>query len=237
MTQVSLRPFFSFYGSKWRMAPHYPPPRHKTIVEPFAGSAGYSLRYPDRNVVLFDLSPVICGIWDYLIRASESDIRSLPIPPPDTPIREIGLSQEAAWLIGYWVHQGSTHPGRQTSSWGQRKNQGWRPKIRERIAQQQPHIRHWKVKLGSYEEVENQPATWFIDPPYNNKAGERYYFSKWARPINFEGLGRFCRERKGQVIVCENEGATWLPFQSLGRFHAATKPDGRTSSNEMIWTN
>jgi hypothetical protein len=33
-----LRPFFGFYGGKWRDAlKHYPPPEHDTIIEPFAG--------------------------------------------------------------------------------------------------------------------------------------------------------------------------------------------------------
>jgi hypothetical protein len=48
-----LRPFFGYYGGKWRDAvKHYPPPEHTRIVEPFAASAGYSLRYPDRKVIL-----------------------------------------------------------------------------------------------------------------------------------------------------------------------------------------
>ena len=39
-----LKPFWRYYGGKYRAAPAYPPPRLGTIVEPFAGSAGYSLR-------------------------------------------------------------------------------------------------------------------------------------------------------------------------------------------------
>jgi len=42
-----LRPFWRYYGGKWRAAPSYPSPRCETIIEPFAGAAGYSLRYPD----------------------------------------------------------------------------------------------------------------------------------------------------------------------------------------------
>jgi len=33
-----LKPFWQYYGGKWRAAPHYPKPRHDTIVEPFAGA-------------------------------------------------------------------------------------------------------------------------------------------------------------------------------------------------------
>ena len=37
-TTAPLRPFFGFYGGKWRDSPrHYPPPAHTRIIEPFAG--------------------------------------------------------------------------------------------------------------------------------------------------------------------------------------------------------
>ena len=61
------------------------------------------------------------------------------------------------------------------------------------------------------QEIENQEATWFIDPPYNNAAGQRYR----TRVSDYSKLGRWCRDRWGQVIVCENYGAEWLPFEPL----------------------
>ena len=37
---AGLRPFFGYYGGKWRDAvKHYPEPAFETIIEPFAGSA------------------------------------------------------------------------------------------------------------------------------------------------------------------------------------------------------
>jgi site-specific DNA-adenine methylase len=51
---MSLRPFFTYTGGKYRLAPRYPEPRHNLIIEPFAGSAGYSLRHPEREVLLID---------------------------------------------------------------------------------------------------------------------------------------------------------------------------------------
>jgi site-specific DNA-adenine methylase len=53
-----LRPFFPYYGSKWRAARAYPPPLHRQIVEPFAGSAGYALRYRSREAVYVRYSEV-----------------------------------------------------------------------------------------------------------------------------------------------------------------------------------
>lgn len=60
---TGLRTFFNFYGGKWKAAPTYPAPKHDTIIEPFAGGAGYSLRHHERQVVLIDRDPVIAGIW------------------------------------------------------------------------------------------------------------------------------------------------------------------------------
>jgi site-specific DNA-adenine methylase len=232
-----LRPFFSYYGSKWRSAPHYPAPIHGNIIEPFAGSAGYSMLYPAKRVTLCDLSPVICGVWDYIINAPESEIRALPLPKGGESIRDLHIPEEAAWLIGFWAQEGSTHPGRQASTWGSRPGRGWRAAARERIASQQQYVRHWRVVNSSYAELPDDESTWFIDPPYNNAAGAKYYSSAWASPIDFDELAAFCKSRAGQVIVCENDGATWLPFEHLGNFRASTKRDGRTHSSEAIWTN
>ena len=69
-----LRPFFGYYGGKWRDTPRlYPPPEHNTIVEPFAGSAGYSLRFPRTpRVILYEKDPIVAGVWQYLIGVKPS---------------------------------------------------------------------------------------------------------------------------------------------------------------------
>jgi hypothetical protein len=38
----ALKPFFNYYGGKWRVARRYAPPEHDLIIEPFAGAAGYA---------------------------------------------------------------------------------------------------------------------------------------------------------------------------------------------------
>ena len=73
-----LRPFWRFYGGKWRSSLLYPQPKHGTLIEPFAGSAGYSLRYPDLNVILVEKYDVIAEIWRWLIGASPAEIRAIP---------------------------------------------------------------------------------------------------------------------------------------------------------------
>ena len=76
---MRLKPFFTYFGGKYRIAGKYPYPIHMKIIEPFAGSAGYSLRHYSRlrQVELWDVNPQIVGTWDYLIKSPESEILSL----------------------------------------------------------------------------------------------------------------------------------------------------------------
>jgi hypothetical protein len=43
------------------------------MVEPFAGAAGYSLRYPERDVILVERYAVVAEMWRYA--------RNAPGPP------------------------------------------------------------------------------------------------------------------------------------------------------------
>lgn len=45
---------FSYYGSKSKLVNLYPEPLHDTIIEPFAGSARYSLKYWDKDIYLIE---------------------------------------------------------------------------------------------------------------------------------------------------------------------------------------
>ena len=67
MEDICLKPFFCYYGGKWRVAKRYPAPVNDTIIEPFAGAAGYSTRYYNKNVILYDIDPVICGAWVFFL--------------------------------------------------------------------------------------------------------------------------------------------------------------------------
>ena len=142
-----LRPFFSYYGSKWRAGGRVPQPAHGLIVEPFAGSAGYSLRYPHKQVILYDADPVIAGIWDYIIRSSSADILALPDLPPDGNVEDLKVCPEARNLIGYWLNKGVAKPCYTWSKWARNPAFAttcnfWGPGIRQRIASQQPAVRH-----------------------------------------------------------------------------------------------
>jgi site-specific DNA-adenine methylase len=232
----TLRPFFGYYGGKWRDAiKHYPPPQHEVIVEPFAGSAGYSLRYAQRKVVLCELDPILAGVWKYLIEVSPAEIRRIRDLGPDECVDDLKVSQEARWLVGFWLNRATTSPRKRPSRWMRdeiRPGSFWGQRVRDTIASQVELIRHWKIYNCSYVDCPvTGAATWFVDPPYQG-AGRHYRFG--SSEIDFDELTDWCTSRPGLVIVCENDGAAWLPFHRLA--HVKTTRANRRSK-EVVWVN
>jgi site-specific DNA-adenine methylase len=214
---TSLRPFFPYYGSKWNIARYYPKPTHDLVIEAFAGAAGYATYYGCRQVQLIDVDPIIAGVWSYLIKASVREIMALPeLPDVGDCVDDYDISQEAKWLIGFWLNRGSATPKKTRTAYSARVDKAqlvWGARAKQRIATQLSAIRDWKVTSGSYEDIPNVEATWYVDPPYTDKG--RYYRKSFD---DFDRLGRWCVKRNGMVIVCEGAGAEWLPFEPLGDF-------------------
>jgi hypothetical protein len=50
--------------------------------------------------------------------------------------------------------------------------------------------------------------------------------------LDYSALATWCRARKGQAIVCEQDGADWLPFEHLR--HARNSIG--VSTAEVMWT-
>lgn len=235
---MRLRPFWPYFGAKHSSANHYPAPRYRRIVEPLAGSAGFSSRYWRREIVLCDRDPVIAGLWRWLIDASPSDVLDLPDVQPGQCIADLGLPPAAAALVGFWQGRGIARPrlSGSRSDWATTEeyaDQFWGEAVRQRIAGQLAMIRHWQIIEGDYRAVNGLgPATWFVDAPYRKRAGNRYRFG--ADAIDYTHLADWCRALPGQVIVCEGAGADWLPFRDLGV--AFTRMTTRERAGEMVWT-
>lgn len=231
-----LKPFFTFFGGKYRCAPHYPKPQTQVIVEPFAGSAGYSVRYPDCKVVLVERDPKIAATWRYLLTATRDDILSLPDLRPGETVSDLNIPPDAKLLVGFWCSGGSAQPRNKPSPWmlqgGRNKKSYWGAWIRDRIANQLGQIRHWELIEGDYTTAPDIEATWFIDPPYVT-AGENYRFG--SKLLDYTRLGSWCTTRKGQVMVCENVGATWLPFSPFREIQARSVGPGIRVSKEALW--
>ena len=214
---------FSYYGSKSKVVDLYPSPKFGKIIEPFAGSARYSLKYFDREVILVDKYPVIVDLWKWLQQASEADILGLPDLEIGDDIRKFDLCDGAKLLIGFCINGGSVTPKNIVCEF-----QNWN-KDKRRIAKELYKIRHWKIIQCSYDEIENTEATWFIDPPYQF-GGEHYKMP--ATDLDFQKLGEWCQSRNGHVIVCENTKANWLPFYAMRKMKGAYD-----TTTEAIWSN
>lgn len=221
-------PFFRYYGAKFQCAPKYPAPKHKKIIEPFAGAAGYSTRYYKHDVELYDTYDVIHGIWSFLIRSSPEDIMRLPVMRATDRVSDMKCCEEARGLLGMYCASGISSPQNNISSWNIKQKYFWNEKHRARIARMVPLIKHWRVFNRPYYDAPNEKATWFIDPPYQ-KWGFRYVKNK----VNYYYLAEWCAQRKGQYIVCEQHGADWLPFEP---FRSIDTGAGRVS-REVIFTN
>lgn len=224
---------FSFYGSKSKIVNKYPAPLHPIIIEPFAGSARYSLKYWEHDVILWEIDPKIYSIWKYLQRATSQEILDLPDVENATRLETIDgfsqLSDPEKWLIGFCCNGGSAQPKNVS---GHHNFNSWN-KDKIRIAKDLYKIKHWDINLGSYHSIPNIKATFFVDPPYMEK-GKWYTYNR----IDYKYLADWCKNRRGQVIVCENSTAGWLPFTPLVDIaftHFKNSDDYHKKTSEAMW--
>ena len=220
----------SYYGSKTNVVKLYPPPRYDNIIEPFAGSARYSLLHFERNVTLIDKYAPLIEMWRWLRDCSPGDILKLPRMKAGEKLSDYKWScEQERFFMGYIIGYSSVSPRNTVST---------RLVIRPnhinfglgRVAGNLYKIRHWSMVHGDYRDhAVMGNCTWFVDAPYI-RGGEKYKhsFKQWQ----YEGLARWCRSRKGQVIVCEAGEADWLPFRTLGENRVTSK-----KITELIWTN
>jgi hypothetical protein len=226
-----MQPFFSYYGGKWKLARQYGRPRCEHVIEPFAGGAGYSVNWEPKKITLIERNPVVYGVWKYLQRVSPREVMNLPSNISHIDELPPRVCQEAKWLIGFWFDVGPSEPAESRSNWARTPRLSafyWSETIKRRIASQVDHIRHWDIIEGSWEQAPDIKAHWHIDPPYNNSAGRLYDCNK----VDYSALAKWCKCRWGFVQVCENDGATWLPFRPRS---VLTTHRGRGYSVEALY--
>jgi hypothetical protein len=170
----------------------------------------------------------VIRIWNYLIAATPDEIMALPLMEPGQHIKTLDVSEDARLFISCCVN--SSQFRNVLTAWKNGQNDGlWGAKWRDKVANQVNAIKHWKVSCCDYSHVQNEKATWFIDPPYQTLA--EHYKESDERAIDYRHLGDWCRSRIGQVIVCEQGGSRWLPFKPL--MTKATVRHGE--AREAIW--
>lgn len=217
-----------YYGSKGGIINFYPPPKYGKIIEPFAGTARYALKYFDRDILIVDEYDVMIKIWKWLQLCSPQDILKLPRLKEAERVSDYKLDcEEAVLLMGFLVGKNVQSPKNKASA----RATTQRPKHInyqiKKIAGNLYKIKHWNIVLGSYQGIDNFEATYFIDPPYQVGG---YVYKK--HKIDYKELAEWCRSRNGQVIACENTKANWLPFLPMKKQRGST-----ANSTEAIWSN
>jgi hypothetical protein len=213
-----------FYGRKKKFVHSYQSPRHPLIIEPFAGSASYSLHGDNwrRKVILVERDPHLAALWRWLIKeATVQDLLDFPDPvlgEPTSELLHILHSASKRW----WQYRNIKATPQLMSAWSANK---------KLMASCVPKVKHWEILEGDYTIAPDENATWFVDPPYQGNPGDGYRFG--SSMLDYDALSGWVQSRQGQVIACEGKGATWLPFQS----HAYLSAASGKFSHEVCWTN
>lgn len=216
---------WSYYGSKSKIVHLYPRPECDKIIEPFAGTARYSLRYWDRDVLLVDKFVKVVSLWKWLQQCSPQDILKLPEPSVgETVKREDVDCDEALFLMGFLVQQGVGNQRYTVSPFADIHAQ------KKFISNNLFKIRHWTIQQGDYKDIPNERATWFIDPPYQFGGEHQYFWNN--KHLDFAHIAGWSKARDGQVIVCENTKADWMPFLPVAKMNGTIH-----TTTEAIWTN
>tara|TARA_R110000772_G_scaffold249530_2_gene363869 strand:+ start:41063 stop:41746 length:684 start_codon:yes stop_codon:yes gene_type:complete len=224
---------FYYYGAKNLLSRYYPSPCYDTIIEPFAGSAAYScynmMRNGNLNSIICDKNEDVANAWDFILNCSENDIVNYPTPK-----------------IGDYAYDFLIKTCSASNASSKCKKMKYTDRLdrvfqiqKRRIIKFFPIRNRIKFILGDYRAIENTQATWFIDPPYQilNKNGSVFQngdgYSKTCNStsLDFKELSSYCENRLGQIIVCEKEGADWLPFQKFRK----NKTSLNKNYNEVVY--
>jgi hypothetical protein len=212
---------WGYYGSKSNIVSKYPNPKYYRIIEPFAGTAQYALKNYNNDITINEKDVIVYRLWKWLQDCRPNDILTLPKLKVGENVDNFKWEcDEAKWLVGFIIVGAATQPKKTASIWKTEirpNTQRYKLKL---IANNLFKIKEWEILNMDYTELKNEEATWFIDPPY--QVGGQYY-RYGSKKINYPALSEWCKDRIGQLIVCENQNGTWLPFKPLCKNHGNKK--------------
>lgn len=233
---MKINPLFKWFGSKWSAARLYPQPKYGTIIEPYAGSAGYCLNYADKNCIIYDSNDQLQELWLWLINDStQQKILDIPINlPVGIDIRTTGLDRGQQLLLKHWQRTNNVGDCWTISKWGHLPGQ-WTANCRARVAEESQAIRHWEFRSKLWN-IDN--ATYFIDPPY------LYNYRYRVKGFDYERMtDAICSlPANTQAIVCEatcpktEKIPDYLPFTPFAKRVTSRRAAGNhIHSNELIY--
>ena len=193
-------------------------------------------------MILIEKNQRIAEIWRWLLTVSEDEFLSLPGVDTFDHIEETGLPDgPAREFVRQWCSEASpTGKNKVTSMMKSGFEPGWynfTTKNQLFIMSLIEKIRHWKIIEGDYQSAPDVRATWYIDPPYQF-GGESYPKNCKTRDLDFGALATWAKSRRGDVIVCEGDGANWMDFDPFKSCTDHTSHDGGLGSKkrqELIW--
>src|SRR5262249_55726044 len=153
-----------FYGGKRRLARFYPPPQHRVVVEPFAGSASYSVTHlvPVKGVraidraILIEKDSRVCELWERLLAMDVSKLLEQPIPKAGDRTSDFLYMTSAC----------SNRIARTTEMTVTTRMPVVLKRMFRQMAAVLPHVKdRVEIIQGDYTEAPDIEATWFIDPP------------------------------------------------------------------------
>lgn len=217
---------FRYFGSKARLAPTYQSPKYDLIVEPFAGAAGYSMYWlqerSDLRCELIDCDPLVVEMWTHLFSMDPTELWHHPDPVQGERTDDITYLIATAGAFEWQTF--AKHRSVKVTEWMARDFPGRKQICANTLARVRGRV---DVRVGDYTDAPDVAATWFIDPPYQLDGS--WYDS--GNALDFPAIGEWAQTRRGQTIVCESQGATWMPFKP----HRANRTVIDTQSIEVVW--
>ena len=226
---------FGYFGAKNGLARYYPPPRYPLVIEPFAGAAGYTCYWARHgrvdHAILVDVNPHLVALWHRLQAMTAHDIHNIVIPPVGSKTRD-PLVANGDQMMALLRGAERVVTSRMIKDRGHTKS---------RLLATQPHWGYWDISCGDYTSCPDYEATWFIDPPYRPRPGSSGKmtaggYSYRTAALDYDKLADWCLSRKGQVIVCEQMPADWLPFEPFRRQNNAVGRGTRAIRTEAVFT-
>lgn len=236
-------PLFKWFGSKWQGSRYYPVPHGNKIIEPFAGGAGYSLRYNTAIVKIAETDSHIYELWKWLVEnAQTEDVTDIPVElPVGMDIRILPMEKGQQLLLKNWQRTNNVGDCWTISPWGNMPGQ-WTENARSRVSKDIQAVKHWEVSGDGFDLLESDlkddpEITWFIDPPYLYN-----YRYRAKSEFDYKRLSAAVAGLAGQVIVCEaicpktNKVPEYLPFEFFRKSVTSRRAEGNNvHSKEMLY--